>query len=155
MTPEDCEVFLAQFREPARARATVRYYRNLLWREIPLLLAGKYRWSRLEVPTLVLSGDRDPLLPASQMSGFGSHATDLRVELIERVGHFPATEDPDWVVRRALSFFADAHPPAGTDRGVRDTRRFYERHGHTNDEAPLAARPAGDTGSNPETAVER
>src|SRR5207248_3106582 len=80
MTPADQEIFLAQFREPARAQATVRYYRNLVLREIPLLLAGQYRWTRLTVRTLVLSGDHDPLLPAGQMTGFGPHATDVRVE---------------------------------------------------------------------------
>ncbi|MQY09689.1 alpha/beta fold hydrolase [Actinomadura macrotermitis] len=106
LSPEDRLVFLAQFCEPARVRATVRYYRNLLLREIPSLLAGRYRWARLTVPTLVLSGDRDPLLPPGQMSGFGGHATDLRVELLEGVGHFPATEDPAEVVRRILRFLA-------------------------------------------------
>ncbi|HEU5024622.1 MAG TPA: alpha/beta hydrolase [Spirillospora sp.] len=106
LTRDDRTVFLAQFREPARVRATVRYYRNLLLREIPSLLAGRYRWARLTVPTLVLSGDRDPLLPASQMSGFGRHATNLRVELLEGVGHFPAAEEPTEVVHRALRFLA-------------------------------------------------
>ncbi|KAB2386214.1 alpha/beta fold hydrolase [Actinomadura montaniterrae] len=109
LTPDDRAVFLAQFRDPARVRATVRYYRNLLLREIPSLLAGRYRWARLTVPTLVLSGARDPLLPPGQMCGFGRHATDLRVELLENVGHFPAAENPTEVAHRALKFFA-AHP---------------------------------------------
>jgi pimeloyl-ACP methyl ester carboxylesterase len=106
ITPPDRALFLAQFREPERRRATVRYYRNLVGREIPLLLAGKYRWSRLTVPTLVLAGDHDPLLPPTQLTGFGRHATDLRVELLDQVGHFPPAEAPDRVLRRALPFLA-------------------------------------------------
>ncbi|SDZ29876.1 Pimeloyl-ACP methyl ester carboxylesterase [Amycolatopsis xylanica] len=106
LTSEDQAVYLAQFSEPDRVRATVRYYRNLISREIPLVLAGKYRWALLTVPTLVLSGDRDPLLPVSLMTGHGTHATDLRAELLAEVGHFPATEVADRVARRALQFFA-------------------------------------------------
>ncbi|GAA1671756.1 alpha/beta hydrolase [Fodinicola feengrottensis] len=105
LTPDDWAMFLAQFDEPARVRATVRYYRSLLGREIPLALAGQYRWARLTVPTLVLSGDRDPLLPPSMMAGLGPRARNVRVELIPRVGHFPATEAPQLVAQRALSFF--------------------------------------------------
>jgi pimeloyl-ACP methyl ester carboxylesterase len=103
---EDRETFLAQFREPARVQATVSYYRNLAAKEIPAILAGRYRRHRLTVPTLVLAGDRDPLLPPSQMSGFGSRATDLRFELLEQVGHFPATEVPATVADRALRFLS-------------------------------------------------
>ncbi|MFB4298011.1 alpha/beta fold hydrolase [Actinomadura sp. NTSP31] len=106
LTPEDQGVFLAQFQEPARVRATVRYYRNLLLREIPSLLAGRYRWARLTLPTLVLSGDKDPILPTGQMAGFGSRAADLRVELLEDVGHFPAAENPSEVAQRVLRFLA-------------------------------------------------
>jgi pimeloyl-ACP methyl ester carboxylesterase len=111
LSPEDRAIFLAQFAEPARVRATVRYYRNLLTREIPLLLAGQYRWARLTVPTLVLAGDRDPLLPVSQLSGLGARATDLRLNLIEHAGHFPATEAPDLFAERVLRFLdAGASP---------------------------------------------
>ena len=114
LTPEDHAVFMAQFQEPARVRATVRYYRNLIAREIPLLLAGRYRWARLTVPTLVLAGDRDPLLPHGRMAkaGFATPAAALRVERIEGVGHFPATEHPALVAERALDFFAPAPPAA-------------------------------------------
>ncbi|WP_157354878.1 alpha/beta fold hydrolase [Nocardia terrae] len=105
MTPEDRAIFLAQFEEPARVDATVGYYRNLLTHEIPLLLAGQYRWSRLRVPTLILVGDRDPLLPVSATREFGSSAADVRVEVFEDVGHFPATEQPERVVDLAMEFF--------------------------------------------------
>ena len=104
LSTEDRDIFLAQFMEPDRVRATVTYYRNLAAKEIPSILAGRYRRYRLTVPTLVLAGDRDPLLPPSQMSGFGTYATDLRFELLKDVGHFPATEVPETVADRALRF---------------------------------------------------
>ncbi|AYF76845.1 alpha/beta fold hydrolase [Nocardia yunnanensis] len=105
LTPADREVFLAQFEDPARVDATVRYYRNLLTHEIPLLLAGQYRWNRLRVPTMVLVGNRDPLLPVPTAREFGALATDIRVEEFDGVGHFPATEQPERVVELALEFF--------------------------------------------------
>ncbi|MFJ4650842.1 alpha/beta fold hydrolase [Nocardia sp. NPDC088792] len=104
MTEEDRRIFLAQFEEPARVRATVAYYRNLVTHEIPLLLAGRFRWQRLRVPTLVLAGDRDPLFPITAMTEFGDYATDLQVCVLENVGHFPATEDPGRVVEQAMRF---------------------------------------------------
>lgn len=93
--------------------ATVRYYRNLVTREIPLLLAGQYRWSRLTVPTLVLTGDRDPIVPVDSTREFGTLATDVSVEVLDEVGHFPATEQPELVAARALEFFgAQKSPPS-------------------------------------------
>lgn len=118
LTSEDARIFLAQFRDPARVRATVSYYRNIVRRELPLLLVGKYRWSRLTVPVLVLSGDRDPLLSAGQMTGFDRWATDLRVESMVDVGHFPPIEDPDSFVAGVLGFCGD---PADRDCVTPDT----------------------------------
>lgn len=112
LTRDDHELFTAQFREPDRVKATMRYYRNLLAREIPLLLAGQYRWTRLSVPTLVMAGERDPLLTAGQMFSFDGRAGDVRTELIEHVGHFPANEEPDRVAHRALDFFSAEHGAA-------------------------------------------
>ncbi|QLY30272.1 alpha/beta fold hydrolase [Nocardia huaxiensis] len=56
------------------------------------------------MPTLVLSGDRDPLLPIEAMSEFGSHATDLQVQLLDGVGHFPDAGDPERVLECAVRF---------------------------------------------------
>ncbi len=105
LSAEDRAIFLAQFREPARVRATVRYYRNLLAREIPLTLAGQFRWARLTVPTLIMAGDRDPLFPPEQMSDLGRYARTVRTELLDDVGHLPATEVPVRVGRRAVEWF--------------------------------------------------
>ncbi|WP_051178230.1 alpha/beta fold hydrolase [Nocardia concava] len=117
LTSEDREIFLAQFDEPDRVGATVRYYRNLVTHEIPLLLAGQYRWSRLTVPTLVLTGNRDPIVAVESTREFGSLATDVSVEVLEDVGHFPATEQPELVAARALEFFgAQKSPPSNPSK---------------------------------------
>lgn len=101
----DRAIFLAQFREPARVRTTVRYYRHAVGKEIPLAVAGKYRWTRLTVPTIVMAGDRDPLLPPEQMLDLDGYATDWRAERLAGVGHFPADEAPERVTQAALRLF--------------------------------------------------
>lgn len=103
-TDEDERIFLDQFDEPARVRATVRYYRTLAGTGIPRTLA-RHRRGRLTVPTLVLSGDSDPLLPPSRMIGFGPRA-DVRARFLPRVGHFPATEAPAALVDGMRDFLA-------------------------------------------------
>lgn len=62
--------------------------------------------TRLTVPTLIMAGDRDPLFPPEQMSDLGRYATTVRTELLEDVGHFPATEVPVRVGRSAAQWFA-------------------------------------------------
>ncbi|GAB2546081.1 alpha/beta fold hydrolase [Nocardia heshunensis] len=116
MTAADRAVFLDQFAEPARVEATVSYYRNLIAREIPLLLAGQYRWSPLRVPTMVVVGSQDPLLPVTAACDFGSLATDIRFEVFEDAGHFPATEQPERVTALALEFFGQKSPPSNPSK---------------------------------------
>ncbi|HEV3357977.1 MAG TPA: hypothetical protein VG247_14380 [Pseudonocardiaceae bacterium] len=41
-----------------------------------------------------MAGDRDPLFPPEQMSDLGRYATTVRTELLDDVGHRPATEAP-------------------------------------------------------------
>lgn len=106
LDPEDQEIFLAQFREEDRVRAAVRYYRDLLCREIPLIVAGQYTWGRLTVPTLILSGDSDPILPPRQMAAPTGWEANIEMELLNDIGHFPSLETPDRLIQRALRFLA-------------------------------------------------
>lgn len=102
---EQREIFLRQFREPARARASVQYYRSFQLREILPVMRGRYRRMRLRVPTRILFGTRDPVMRARALEGCERYADDLEVELAPGVGHFIADERPDLVLDRALSFF--------------------------------------------------
>jgi pimeloyl-ACP methyl ester carboxylesterase len=44
------------------------------------------------------------------LAGWQRHVDDMRLELVEGVGHFIADEAPDLVADRALSFFGGADP---------------------------------------------
>jgi pimeloyl-ACP methyl ester carboxylesterase len=104
---EEREIFLGQFREPERARASVQYYRSFQLREIPALLRGRYRGSRLSTPTKVLFGTGGQVMDARALDASSRLADAMDYELVDGAGHFIADQRPDLVLDRALSFFGE------------------------------------------------
>ena len=86
-------------------RATSAIYRTLLLREIGAILGGRYRDQRLSVPTLLVYGDRDPVIRGERLRGWEEHADDMRIEEIDG-GHFLPDEQPAIVADRALALFS-------------------------------------------------
>jgi len=105
-TDEELEAFEAPLRQPARARATAKYYRAFQFRDLPALASGRYRKLPLHVPTLLLFGTGDRVITKSNLDGFEPYADDLTVELVDGAGHFIADAFPELVAERALEFFA-------------------------------------------------
>ncbi|MBA2341904.1 MAG: alpha/beta hydrolase [Thermoleophilaceae bacterium] len=117
--PADQAIFLDQFREPARARATMLTYRAFLTRELPRIMRGRLEHRRLFTPTLFLHGTEDPVLKPDVVRVCERHADDLTLELIEGIGHFSAEEAADTVTARMLQFFG-AGEPARAPRPVKE-----------------------------------
>jgi pimeloyl-ACP methyl ester carboxylesterase len=92
-------------RASTRARAAMLLYRTWVKREFWQVLRGKYRSERLRVPTLILYGDRDPVLPPVLFEGHEQFADDLRVEAVSGAGHMLPEERPELVADRVLEFF--------------------------------------------------
>jgi pimeloyl-ACP methyl ester carboxylesterase len=92
-------------RASTRARAAMLLYRTWVTREVGQVLRGKYRSGRLTVPTLILHGDRDPILPPVLFEGHEKFADDLRVEAVSGAGHMLPEERPELVADRVLEFF--------------------------------------------------
>jgi pimeloyl-ACP methyl ester carboxylesterase len=90
--PDAVEVFAAAYRDPARAEATSRYYRDFLTREAATA-AHEVRRKRLEMPTRLLYGTKDPLGTAPAQ-GLERHGADARTEWLEGCGHFVPEERP-------------------------------------------------------------
>lgn len=101
----DVAAFADQYRDPAHSAAGSAMYRTFLSREFLPWARGAYRDTRLEVPTLLLVGEHDPVIRPSVVAGFERHARDMRAEFVPDAGHFLAEERPDVVVDRALAFF--------------------------------------------------
>lgn len=81
----------------ARPHVTVAMYRTFLARESLPMMRGRYAGQTLEVPTLMLVGDRDLItrdVPAGPYEG----QPNLTVERLDGVGHFLLEEDPAAVV---------------------------------------------------------
>ena len=91
--------------EPARARASVLYYRTFLLREALPVFRGRYRRMRLHVPTLILAGERDITIPPVLLRGYEPYADAMWVEAIPGIGHFLPEEAPALVAERARAFF--------------------------------------------------
>ena len=91
--------------DPARARASVRLYREFVLREGLPVGRGRYRSARLRVPTRLVVGDGDPIASPALLEGWEGCADDMSVEVLPGVGHFVPEEAPEDVARRAHALF--------------------------------------------------
>jgi pimeloyl-ACP methyl ester carboxylesterase len=90
-----------------RARASELLYRTFLMREAGPVLAGRYeRLLPLTVPTLLVNGAHDPVIPTRVVREQAAREDSLELEMVADAGHFVVDENPDLVAERALSFLA-------------------------------------------------
>jgi pimeloyl-ACP methyl ester carboxylesterase len=104
-TDVDIELFLAPLRDRGHARAGSALYRGFIMRELPRILRGTYRWTRLTIPTRLLIGADDPVIGPDLVGGYEDYVDDLTVVVVDGASHFIANEHPDVVLRRALELF--------------------------------------------------
>ncbi|QIK74171.1 alpha/beta fold hydrolase [Nocardioides piscis] len=70
------------------------------------------------IPTLIVWGSKDRMIPAWHALSAQSAVPDCRVELFEGAGHFPHLDDPDRFARLLREFIAEGaadHPPTAAD----------------------------------------
>lgn len=76
-----------------------------------------------QVPTLIVWGARDPIIPVSHAVAAHEAMPGSRLEVLDEVGHFPHCEAPERFVE-ALVDFVESTPPARlTEREWRDLLR--------------------------------
>jgi pimeloyl-ACP methyl ester carboxylesterase len=102
------EEFVAAVREPQRARASERLMHEFAYHELIPTLRGHYRDRRLTVPTLVLAGAEDPLLPPALIEEGLEYADDLRLDVVPHAGHYLHEEAPQVVADAIGDFFLPA-----------------------------------------------
>jgi pimeloyl-ACP methyl ester carboxylesterase len=64
------------------------------------------RAGQLKMPTLVIWGGKDRLLPFRDVPGWAARLPNGELEVLERCGHMSLIEEPDRVLARMRSFFA-------------------------------------------------
>lgn len=101
---EDPRVYTDLLRDPARARAGEQLNAAYVWREIFGHPLGRYRKARLSVPTLIIGGERDVVIPPAVLEGGERHADDLRVAVVPGGGHLLPEEQPSAVAEELLRF---------------------------------------------------
>lgn len=88
-----------------RGRATQLLYRTFLLREAVPVLRGRYRAADLDVPTLLLFGDRDQVVPLRTVTAAAAQSAAVELEVVPGASHFVVDERPELVAERALEFF--------------------------------------------------
>jgi pimeloyl-ACP methyl ester carboxylesterase len=106
-TDQELDAFADRLRGD-RARASELLYRTFLLKEAIPIAAGRYAGSPLEVPTLLLFGQRDVAIPTRMVRGHASRSDALELELVPEAGHFIVDEKPELVTDRARRLFGFA-----------------------------------------------
>ncbi|MFK0024052.1 alpha/beta fold hydrolase [Streptomyces sp. NPDC090798] len=98
---------VAEFTAAARvgAHAGQAMFWQYVVRDIPALLRGAWRGHRLTVPTVLLGGERDNVIPSSMLAGGEGHADDLTVRIVPGAGHFLPREAPQAVAKAMKELF--------------------------------------------------
>jgi len=106
--PGDVEEFVAASRQPGSARAGEALHWQFVRHDIPGILLRRYRSARLTVPTVLLAGAEDWMLPPRLLAGAERHADDLELRVVPRAGHFLPAERPAVVAQAARELFRRA-----------------------------------------------
>jgi pimeloyl-ACP methyl ester carboxylesterase len=108
-TPDELEAFTSRLTGD-RARASELLYRTFLLREVIPVARGRYADLELEVPTLLVVGERDAVIPVRTLRRQVARAPAIELELVPDTGHFIVDEKPDLVADRVLRFLRPARP---------------------------------------------
>ncbi|MGH2833525.1 MAG: alpha/beta fold hydrolase [Solirubrobacteraceae bacterium] len=107
---EDLELYAAVLRQPQRIDASIHLYRTFLTRELMPYFAGYFGRRRLEVPTLLLHGTKDPAIDHRRLGRWAQNSDQMAVEYRDDSGHFIVEELPGIVAARALALFGGLSP---------------------------------------------
>ena len=105
--------------ETARALATMRGVKEKWRTELLRSVAA------LQLPTLVVWGERDRVLPSSHLSAARDAFPHAEVRLFPDVGHMPQIEIPDQFAERVYRFVEAVEGVAGRDTRASGARRAF------------------------------
>jgi len=110
-TEETMQPYLEAYRSPANVSSAMAYYRTVTRSVIARRLrpAGRSPGTprRIEAPTLIVWGMRDPALPAAILASIERDIPHARVVRLEDVGHFVPDEAPGELAHAIEEFIAN------------------------------------------------
>ena len=102
---DEVEEFVTASRQPGSARAGQALHWQYVLHDIPGMILRRYSRTRLTVPTVILAGAEDWMLPPDLLAGADRHADDLLLRVVPGAGHFLADECPAVVAGAAGELF--------------------------------------------------
>jgi len=103
--PGEVGEFVAASRQPGSARAGEALHWQFVLHDIPAIILRRYRSLRLAVPTVILAGAEDWMLPPRMLGGGEPHADSLQLRVVAGAGHFLPAERPAMVAEAARELF--------------------------------------------------
>ncbi len=103
--PGEVEEFVAASRQPGSARAGEALHWQFVLHDIPGIILRRYHRMRLIVPTVIMAGAEDWMLPPKMLAGADCHADDLQLRVVPQAGHFLPGEHPAEVAEAACELF--------------------------------------------------
>lgn len=104
---DDIAAYKAALDRPGALKATIDWYRANLFGRDGGNGAAADAGGRLEVPTLVIWGERDRYLGAGLLDGLGDRVEHLRIERLAEASHWVQADAPEEVSRLLLEFLEE------------------------------------------------
>jgi pimeloyl-ACP methyl ester carboxylesterase len=102
----------ATLTEPEHRAAFLRTVRAVIEPGGQAVSATDRLYLAAAMPTLIVWGDADPIIPVAHGRAAHEAMPGSRLEIFEHVGHFPHAEDPERFARVLLEFLATTEPAA-------------------------------------------
>jgi len=102
---DEVEEFVTASRQPGSARAGKALHWQFVLHDIPGMILRRYSRMKLTVPTVILAGAEDWMLPPNLLAGADRHADDLQLRVVPGAGHFLADECLAVVAEAARELF--------------------------------------------------
>jgi len=96
LSAADVDAFVSRLRGE-RGVATERLYRSFVLRDLPRVLRGRYSAAGLRVPTVLVIGQRDPILTMAAVEDATGQSDRIELELVADADHFVVDEKPELV----------------------------------------------------------